>query len=94
VVLAGYFSRGPSLPGKADREILVQPEHGSERIMRITADAPQSISIPVQAGQTRVMLRALDKPTLTVLPNGDHRPLLVGIRGLKILALQEAIAAR
>ena len=81
-VIRAWFTPGPSLPDKPDRRILIRTK-GYEAQFTITKDGPDSFTVPVIEGMNRVFLRALDKPTLAVLPSGEARPLLIGVRGLK-----------
>jgi hypothetical protein len=83
--IQGHFSLGPSLPDKASRHILISTDHGYETTVEIVKDGPQMYSIPLVAGMNRVILRPLDNPSLMVMPNGDSRPLLVGVRGLRVV---------
>lgn len=84
VVMRAHFIRGPSLPEKLDRQILVFTNRGYNSTMTIAEDGPHTIVVPVVAGRNRLVLRPLEQPSLPVLPNGDTRPLLLGIRGLKV----------
>jgi hypothetical protein len=43
----------------------------------------------VTAGSNGITLRTLDKPTVLIQPNGDTRPLLLGVRGLTFDAVKE-----
>jgi len=83
-VISGDFIRGPSLPEKVNRQILIFTDQGYRSIIAIAEDGPQRLSVPVVAGQNRIVLRPLDKPSMAVLPYGEPRPLLLGVRGLRI----------
>lgn len=84
-LLHAYFLLGPSLPNQSDRHLLVSTDNGYEATVTLRKDGPQAYAIPVIAGINRVSIRPLDKPSLSVLPNGDSRHLLVGVKGLKVI---------
>jgi hypothetical protein len=84
-LIQGYFSLGPSLPDKPSRHILISTDHGYETNVTIEKNGLQVYSIPVVVGINRITMKPLDEPSLSVLPNGDSRPLLVGVRGLGIV---------
>jgi hypothetical protein len=86
--ISGYFTPGPSLPDKTTRRILITTDQGYNREVTLDGEGTHELSIPVTMGQNSITLRPLDKPTLDILPNGDTRPLLVGIRGLHIVNFQ------
>lgn len=81
--LEAFFIRGPSSPEKKTRTLLVLSGGGYKEVLTFHQDELLRMKIPVLPGQNRVILRALDKPTLLILPSGDSRPMLVGIRGLR-----------
>jgi hypothetical protein len=79
--LMATFRLGPSLPDREERTIFVLTDAGYQnRITLMNGDG--SISLPVAAGHTTVTLRPLDQPTIKTLPNGDARPLILGVQGL------------
>jgi hypothetical protein len=82
------FVTGPSLPGRRTRRILIESSSGLKQTRCIGAGAG-SIEIPVEPGATEVVLAALDRPTSLLQPNGDRRPLLLGVKGLRIGAFHE-----
>jgi hypothetical protein len=45
---------------------------------------PERIRVPVDLGYTVINLEALDVQTVPVQPNGDTRPLILGIQGLRV----------
>jgi hypothetical protein len=47
-----------------------------------------TISVPVTAGQTRIIISALDPPAPQSQPAADPRIMLLQLRGLKILELR------
>jgi len=88
VVIMGYFSAGPSLPGNPRRRLLLSSPNCHERQLVLPKDGWCRITVPVSAGPNRITLRALDEPTLTQLPGGETRPLrLIGVRGLAVSAV-------
>jgi hypothetical protein len=88
LMIEGQFRRGPSLPERAIREMLIYTEHGYHASVTIVQDGQQLLSVPVSAGKNALFFRSLDEPTVTRLPNGDTRPLLLGIRGLRIVGFE------
>ncbi|MFL5801416.1 MAG: hypothetical protein ACJ8CR_06700 [Roseiflexaceae bacterium] len=79
--LVGTFLPGPSVPDRAERDLLVLTDAGyRNQVTLINGD--QSISLPIAAGKTTVTLRPLDTPTLKALANGDIRPLVLGVQGI------------
>jgi len=88
VMINCRFIPGPSLPDKPERKMLIFTDQGYQTTITIVADGSQALLIPVTAGRNRLFFRPLDKPTLTRLPNGDTRPLLVGVRGLKVVGFE------
>jgi hypothetical protein len=82
VLLSADFSPGPSLPSSNQRTVLVQNEAVGHRQTVTITGGGQVLEVPVVAGANRVLLTPLDVPTLTRLPSGDDRPLLVGVGGL------------
>jgi len=77
------FFRGPSLPGQPDRRLIIGTIGGAEHPLTIDRDGDQSFSFPVHAGENRIYLRALDRPTVAKI-RGDTRPLLLGVEGLRV----------
>ncbi len=52
--------------------------------MVIAKDGLASFTLPVALGLNHLVLRSLDQPTVMRLNDGDTRPLLLGVRGIKI----------
>jgi hypothetical protein len=92
-VLAGHFIRGPSLPDRRDRHILVGAIPGGERTFTIEQDGFRSLSVPVRAGDNRIRIRPLDQPSLKATGAGDMRPLLVGVEGLSVSLIPSQAAS-
>lgn len=84
LTITGEFTRGPSLPDVPERQLAIATDDGYSATIAITNEGMQSFSVPVIAGPNRIILRSLDKPSVTELLNGDARPLLLGIRGLGV----------
>jgi hypothetical protein len=80
LLLSGRFVAGPSL-ATATRRLLVATERGGHQTLSI-GGGDQTIRVSVPAGQSRITLTALDEPRVLRQPNGDTRPLLLGISGL------------
>lgn len=86
IVLTADFKLGPSLPDSTDRRILLLTEGGSSSVFTILRNGIQALSIPVVKGTNHIVLRPLDKATAIGLPNGDMRPLILGMSGLRLWA--------
>jgi len=87
VVITGYFSAGPGLPGNPRRRLLLSAPNSHERQLVLPKEGWCRITVPVSTGSNRITLRALDEPTLTQLSNGDTSPLLIRVRGLAVSAV-------
>jgi multidrug efflux pump subunit AcrA (membrane-fusion protein) len=87
VVMTGFFSAGPSLPGNPRRRLLLSSQNCRERQFVLPKNGWCRITVPVSAGPNRITLRALDEPTLAQLSNGDTRPLVMEVRGLAVSAV-------
>jgi hypothetical protein len=72
---------GPSVPDRAERQLLVMTDAGYHNQFTLLGGA-RTISLPVPAGNTKVTLRPLDRPTTTALANNDTRPLILGVKGI------------
>jgi hypothetical protein len=82
VSLSGRFVFGPSLPDRPDRRLLVRSGANAEQTVTLSHDGDQALHVPVIKGENRIILRALDRPSVPVTGNRDTRPLIVGIQGL------------
>lgn len=88
VIIEGQFIRGPSLPERSDRRMLIFSAQGYQTSVSIVENGRPTLSVPVSLGKNQIFFRALDQPTLTRLPDGDTRPLLLDVYGLKIAELE------
>ena len=84
VVLTGFFSAGPSIPGNPRRRFLLSSQNSHKRQLVLPKDGWCRITVPVSAGTNRITLRALDEPTPAQQPTGETRPLLIMVRGLSV----------
>ena len=78
------FLLGPSLPDKPDRRLILLTDKGYQANIILAKNGPQEINVPVVKGENRIILQSLDKSSVAVTGNGDRRPLLIGVRGLKV----------
>jgi hypothetical protein len=85
-VFSGRFTRGPSLPERAERRLLVgEAGQLEKKPLTVTEYGDQSFSFPVHAGENHITVRALDRPSVGEMPgNHDTRPLLLGVEGLSV----------
>ena len=84
LIIRADMVAGPSLPETQDRKILVKTQQGFETLVQFRTFLNASIEMPVCEGHNKVTLEALDKSTLMVQPNGDTRPLIVGVSGFQL----------
>jgi hypothetical protein len=83
-VFSGRFIRGPSLPERTERRLLVSEAGQLGKPVTMTEVGDQSFSFPVHAGENRISVRALDPPSVAAAPGHDSRLLLVGVEGLMV----------
>jgi hypothetical protein len=83
-VITGYFAAGPSLQGNPQLRILMSCQNSYKRQLVLPKGGWYRIIVPVSAGPNRVILHALNEPTLAQLPNGDPRSFLIGVTGLAV----------
>jgi hypothetical protein len=82
LLLSAHFIPGPSLPRMTTRQVDIATDHGYRETHAIFA-GDQTIDLPIEAGETVITLTPLDTPTVLRLPNGDTRPLVLGVQGLQ-----------
>jgi hypothetical protein len=85
VELGITFVLGPSAdPRLATRRVrALVPRLGWTREFAVRG-GPEHIRIPVDLGNTVINLEALDVQIVPVQPNGDTRPLILGVQGLRV----------
>lgn len=83
VKLSGTFVLGPSIKDGEVRHLLILGPQNYRREVVFKNKSQLSFIIPVNKGENKVILRALDKPTILKLPSGDTRPMLIGVLGLQ-----------
>jgi len=73
---------GPSLPDISERHLRVRLPDGSV-IYRTVLPGKISLEIPTESSRINMLsIKILDSPTVQILPNGDRRPLLMGIKNI------------
>ncbi len=83
-------SPGPGIPETAQRNLRVSTALGYTTTVLVANYPTVEIHVLIQPGINEVCLTPLDKPTVLDYPNGDQRPLLLGISEVRIqLAPQE-----
>jgi hypothetical protein len=87
VELGMTFVGGPSVePGLGTRRVRVRvPKTGWTREL-VVYGGPERVRVPVERGSTVIGLEALDPQVVPIQPNGDTRPLIVGVQGLGVAA--------
>jgi hypothetical protein len=76
-LLTADFGRGPSLPERSDRRLLIRVNDGAAQMVTLDAAGERSLAIPLRVGENVVSIRALDEPS-QVVPN-DPRRLVLGM---------------
>jgi hypothetical protein len=79
--LQGVFLPAPNLPGAASHRMRLTTNHGFDQTLTLE-NGMRSLEIPVPHGETTVVIRVLDPPTITDPPNGDSRIMILGVKGL------------
>ncbi len=79
------FHFGQSLPDKHSRRLLIAKSGGISfsQIVTIDHEGWLSLTFPVNSGENRVTLEALEPPSVKMLSSGDIRPLLLQILELR-----------
>jgi hypothetical protein len=84
---------GPSLPTTPIRNLGLRTADGFTKSV-VLKDYPNvEIAVPINQGQNEICLSPLDKPTVLEQPNGDRRPLLVGVSNLQVEFLPDDAVA-
>ncbi len=78
VWLSGKFVLGPSVLGLPVRRLRLSNDSGFGQTLTV-GNGDQVFRIPVPAGASRVLLTPLDEANLDRQPNGDLRPLILGM---------------
>lgn len=79
---------GPSLPDISELHLRVGLPDGSV-IYRKVSSGKIGLEIPIESSKiNRLSIRILDNPTVYILPNGDRRPLLLGIKNITLYWLK------
>jgi len=82
LLTARKFIPGPSIPDCPVRTIQVLDSHGKRAV---EVDKKTSfLELRLKQGLNKVEMVCLDAPKITLQPNGDKRPLLLGIQGYGI----------
>jgi hypothetical protein len=84
---------GPSVSNTMERHLLVNMVNGYSATLTINEYPNVQIPIPVQRGLNDACLVPLDKPTELELPNGDRRPLLLGVSDVRAQFSTQPIAS-
>ena len=79
VEFTAHFIPGPSLPEKPSRDLKITSNNGSGANVYTVANEQKGFPFQVNRGENLISIEAIDQPTLTKLPNGDTRTLLIGV---------------
>jgi hypothetical protein len=85
IKLSAQFIPGPSIPDTMNRIFSINLNGGPVQRFQINNVVELVWELPVTTGENVFSIRSLDIPTTHQLSNGDVRPLLIGVRGLKII---------
>lgn len=91
--LVATFLPGPSLPDTGSRRLIIKGEEGF-RATTTVLKGHGTLRIPLRSGTNEVAMSCPEKPTISKQSNGDTRPLILGILGLRIEAFREKSKAR
>jgi hypothetical protein len=80
---------GPSLPEQADRRVQVAVNEAISQTL-VIENGHQVLAVPAVAGENRITLTPLDKPSVAMTKGGDPRPLLLGVKGLEVILRPES----
>ena len=87
-VLQMHTTPGPSIPDSGIRHLQTQAG-GQERETGLESNALLTLDIPLEAGKTNLaVLTPLDEAQILSLPNGDTRPLLLGLTNLAVQCVE------
>ena len=75
---------GPGLPENPERNLKVLFD-GQTHEITIRENQQIEFSVSGEAGSHLIALEVLEKPTVLSYPNGDTRPLMLGVSGIKII---------
>jgi hypothetical protein len=85
VNLVADFTPGPSIAATVPSRRLRLSGPGFKNPIDIAiSGGPMTTRIPVEQGDSVVSMDALDSPTIPRQPNGDRRPLILGVSGLHV----------
>ena len=84
VLLSFTAFPGPSASPATPRHLRISGPGGQPRSIEVVGTQPVSEQFNLAAGMNHVELQCLDQPTITCLPNGDPRTLLLGIHRLRL----------
>lgn len=81
---------GPAIPADNQRHLLIQAANGYSTTLTLAEYPEIQIPIPVVAMQNEVCLTPLDRPVVLEQPNGDRRPLLLGVSDVRVQLLPQS----
>jgi hypothetical protein len=82
VEISAEFLPGPSISNTTERNVSIKTDKGFSEKLNIIET--QKIILPVTQGLNKITIRGLDQPTILRFDNGDTRPLLIGVRQLRV----------
>jgi hypothetical protein len=75
---------GPSLPSTSERHLRIRNSRGYSRTETLKVYPSVSFTVPVVEGLNEICLDPLDSATVLRHPNGDRRPLLLGVSDARV----------
>lgn len=74
---------GPCFDAHVERHLRVTS--GNWSVILAVQPGAVAVSVPVSVGENELILEAVEQATIPVLPNGDTRPLILGVRNMQIV---------
>jgi hypothetical protein len=73
---------GPSFSGYSERHLRTTSQDWAT--ISVVQPGPVELEIPVWKGENQVIFEVVERPNISVLPNGDQRPLMLGVLNLRV----------
>ena len=73
---------GPSFSGQSKRHLRIASRDWD--IVSVIRSGLVELEIPVWKGENQIVFEVIEKPNILIMPNGDTRPLILGVLNLRI----------
>jgi hypothetical protein len=74
---------GPSFSEQTKRHIRITSQDWNT--ISVIHPGAIELEIPVWKGENQVVFEVVERPNISILPNGDKRPLLLGVLNLEVV---------